>query len=287
MANGIYGNVRGAEFDPLTDAEIWSSYRSNRSDTGSEYELVENIGEYLTYNGISGLYQLKLPYNKFNKVGIYNLYIKPRTIKTTIQDVGVLATYPDIRGVIIDSSNGDLGNLNITNDSLVGYTIEYFSRNGEKILNNFTIITSINPCENTQKLTGGSPSYRFTNDSNLLFATVTPSAASNARPLIKPLIGMPGQEITISNTFFNPELVEIEITDNDIDSLYQTINGNQVRNIENNRITTYDDDNNIINQIEYYEIKESPTANPMYEVRKKTNNIVQNADEIDILNKLK
>ena len=224
MANGIYGNVRGAEFDPLTDAEIWSSYRSKRSDVGSKYEKVKNVGEYLTYNGISGLYQLKLPYNKFNKVGIYNLYIKPRTITTTIQDVGVLATYPDIRGIIIDSSNGNLGNLNITNDSLVGYTIEYFSRNGEKILNNFTIITSINPCENTQKLTGGSPSYRFTNDSNLLFATVTPSAASNARPLIKPLIGMPGQEITISNTFFNPELVEIEITDNDIDSLYQTIN---------------------------------------------------------------
>ena len=285
MANGIYGNVRGAEFDPLTDAEIWSSYRSKRSDAGSKYEKVENVGEYLTYNGISGLYQLKLPYDKFNKVGIYNLYIKPRAIKTTIQDVGVLATYPDIRGVIIDSSK--LGNLNIINDSLVGYAIEYYSKSEEKILNDFTIITSNNWCENTQQLSGGSSSYRFTNDSNLLFATVTPSAASNARPLIKPLIGMPGQTITISNTFFNPELVEIEITDNDIDSLYQTINGNQVRNIENNRITTYDDDNNIINQIEYYEIKESPIANPMYEVRKKVSNIEQSPDEIDILNKLK
>lgn len=285
MANGVYGNVRGAEFNPLTDAEIWFSYRSKRSDIGSDYESMDNIGDYLIYNGISGLYQLKLPYDKFNKVGIYNLYIKPREISTTIQDVGVLATYPDIRGVVIDTATID--GLTIINDSLVGYTIEYFSKSGEKILNDFTIITSNNWCENTQQLTGGSPSYRFTDNSSLLFATVTPSAASNARPLIKPLIGMPGQRITISNTFFNPELIEIEITDNDIDSLYQTINGNQVRNIENNRITTYDDNNNIINQIEYYEIKESPTANPMYEVRKKTSNIEQNPDEIDILNKLK
>ena len=124
MANGVYGNVRGAKFDPLTDAEIWFSYRSKRSDAGSEYSKVDNVGEYLTYNGVGGLYQLKLPYDKFNKVGIYNLYIKPREFTTTLQDVGVLAAYPDIRGVVIGDN---IEGLNINNDSLVGYTIEYFS----------------------------------------------------------------------------------------------------------------------------------------------------------------
>ena len=59
-------------------------------------------------NVLEGLYNLKLPLQYFNKKGFYTVYIKPKEVIMTLQDVGVLASYEDIKGIVIDSSDVQL-----------------------------------------------------------------------------------------------------------------------------------------------------------------------------------
>lgn len=284
MSSGVYGTKRGANFNP-SDAEIWLSYRANRTEEGNGFEKVET-SKYLTTEvdnnsqKLNGLYRLKLPLDVFNKVGIYNIYIRPRQIEVTIKDIGVLASYPDIRGIILDTSN--ITGITIDNDSLVGYRIEYKDAEGIVKPNLFRIITSNNKCEPTNQTTNGTISYRFNDNSKSTFITVTPSSASNARPLSLPYIGSPQDSIILSNTFFNPELIEIEMTENDIESLYNSINGNQIVSTENGLVTTYDKNNNITSQVEFFEIKESATGTPIYKVKQNKTDIdfSQNYNEI-------
>ena len=70
-------------------------------------------------------------------------------------------------------------------------------------------------------------------------------------------------------------MIEIELTENDIESIYQSINGNQIRNLEDNTLTTYDKNNNILSQSEYFIIKESATGTPIYDVKR-------NKTEVDL-----
>lgn len=276
MSSGVYGIVRGADFVPNDHAEVWVSYRESRSVQGDGFQLADT-SKYLTTekvngNQISGLYQLKLPLDVFNKVGIYNIYIKPKEIEATIQDIGVLATYPDIRGVVINTSQ--LTSLPNENDGLVGYRIEYYDSQNIKIPNLFRIVTSNNKCEPTNQNTNATTSYRFNDNSNLTFLTLTPSSASNAKPLTLPYIGSALVKIVLTNTFFNPEMIEIEMTENDLESLYLSVNGDQIRTLDNGLVTTYDNNGNITNQVEHYIIKESATGTPIYEIK-------QNKTDID------
>lgn len=271
-----YGINRAADFNPATDAEIFWSYSENRSIVNSNYQT-DDITKFLTaqlapgstVNPLGGIYNLKLPLDTFNKVGIYNVYIRPKQIEVNIQDVGVLSAYPDIRGIILNST--DITGLTVNNDSLSGYRIEYYDSAGIKVNNLFRIITSNNRCEpvnqNIISTTQKSVSYRFNDASTLLFLTVTPSSATNANPNSIPYIGTTGTRIILTNTFFNPISIEIELTNNDIESLYTSINGNQIRTLDNGLITTYDDKNNIFNQAQHYIIKESATGTPVYEVK--------------------
>jgi len=273
MSSGVYGNRIPATFTPSEHADVFLSYRTNRSIPNAGFKKVET-SKYLNVetdgvNQIGGLYQLKLPLDEFNKVGIYNIYIKPKEIKTTIQDVGVLFSYPEIRGLVLNTAN--ISELPNGNDSLVGYKIEYYDSSGVKIPNLFRIITSNNRCEPT--IQNNINTYRFNDNSTLSFLTVSPSSSTSARPLSLPYIGKPQDEVVISNTFFNPEMIEIEMTENDIESLYTSINGNQIRTLDNGLITTFDKNNNIISQTEHYVIKESATGTPVYEVKQNKNNI--------------
>lgn len=277
MSQGVYGVIKPADFNPNDHAEVWLSYRENRTVQGNGFNLVETA-KYLTaesdpdgLNQISGLYQLKLPLDVFNKIGIYNIYIRPKQIRTTIQDIGVLAAYPDIRGIILNSSL--VTGTTSENDGFIGYRIEYFDSTGVRKPNMFRIVTSNNKCEPTNQNVNGTTSYRFNDNSNLTFLTVSPSSASSARPLSLPFIGSPQDNIVITNTFFNPEMIEIELTANDIESLYLSINGNQIRTLDNGIVTTYDSDNNIFNQVEHYIIKESATGSPVYEIKQNKANI--------------
>jgi hypothetical protein len=280
MSSGVYGTIKGADFDPQ-DAEIWLSYRANRTVAGDGFSKVET-NKYLSTetdtnsNQISGLYQLKLPLDTFNKVGIYNVYIRPKQIEATIKDIGVLSSYPDIRGIVIDTTS--ISGSSIDNDSLVGYRIEYKDTAGAIKQNLFRIITSNNKCEATSQTTNGTTSYRFNDSSTLTFMTITPSSASSARPLSLPYIGSIQDSIVLSNTFFNPEMVEIEMTENDLESLYTSINGDQIRNLDKGLVTTYDSSKNIVNQVEHYIIKESATGTPIYEIKQNQSTIYVDND---------
>lgn len=284
MSSGAYGNTIPASFIPAQHAEVWLSYQQDRNTTGEGFALVETT-KFIEYevdqsgNQINGLYRLKMPIDVFNRVGIYNIYIRPKQIETTIQDVGVLASYPDIRGVIL---NSDLIEGTTSNDSLVGFMVEYYDQSGLKIPNMFRIITSNNRCEPTNQTNGGLMGYRFNDNSNLIFLTLTPSSSSNTRPSVLPYIGSMQDRIILSNTFFNPEMIEIELTENDIESLFTSINGNQIRNLENNILTTYDKNNNIVNQSEHFIIKETETGNPLFDVKvnKKEIDFTQSYDQI-------
>lgn len=277
-----YGISRPADFDPAKHSEVYVSYADSRNSTSNKFKLVDSTKfltrEYLetdTVNPIEGVYNLKMPIDTFNKAGIYTIYIRPKQLTLNIKDVGVLSAFPDIKGLIISAS--DLTNVDLTNDSLNGYRIEYYDQNGNKINNFFRIITSSNRCEvvnnNLISTTQKSVSYRFNDSSDLLFLTVTPSSSSNVKPNTLPYIGTSGYKISITNTFFNPIMIEIEMTNNDIETLYTSINGKQIRNLDTDVTTTYDKNNNIFSQSSHYIIKETATGTALYAVREEKEDI--------------
>lgn len=279
MSGGSYGIIRPANFN-INDAEVWISFRKNRTDSGTGFQKketskflgIENVEINGTDRQLSGIYQLKLPLDEFKEIGIYNIYIRPKQIETTIKDIGVLATYPDIRGIILPTSA--FNENESANDNLIGYRIEYKDSEGNVKPNLFRIITSNNKCEPTNQTTNGSTSYRFIENSSFTFVTVSPSASSNVRASTLPFIGNPQDNIIITNTFFNPEMIEIELTQNDLESLYLSINGNQIINLDEGIVTTYDNNNNILTQTESYVIKKTATGNPEYAVKENRSTII-------------
>lgn len=276
---GSYGINRAADFTPSTHAEVLVSYTENRALQG-EF-LTVDTDKYLskqpiqgsTTKFIDGVYNLKLPLDKFNKVGIYNVLIRPKQVEVTITDVSVLSAYPDTRGIVLKSS--DMQTISSENDALTGYRIEYYDQYGVKIPNFFRIITSNNKCEPVnQNLTSSSQKstrYRFVENSDLTFLTVTPSSSLGIKPNSTPYIGYTNTKIILTNTFFNPTMVEIELTENDIETLYTSINGNQLVNLDKELVTTFDKNNNIYNQTEHYIIKENGKS--MYKVKENKTSI--------------
>lgn len=286
---GVYGNLRSADFNPSLHAEVFLSYVESRSQINNDFTLVDTskylsaqLSQGSTVNPIGGIYNLKLPLDTFNKTGIYNIYIRPKQTETYIQDIGVLSAYPDIRGVVLKSS--EINGISLENDSLTGYRIEYYDQNNVKINNLFRIITSNNKCEpvnqNIASVNQKSIRYRFNDNSDLVFLTLTPSSATSTKPNALPYIGNVGSKIILTNTFFNPVLIEIELTENNIESLYTSINGNQIRTLDNGLITTYDKNDKIFNQTEHFIIKSN--GKPMYEVKenKTTIDFTQDHDTI-------
>ncbi len=137
---------------------------------------------------LGGLYNLKLPSDQFNKLGIYTLYLRPTEIRTTILDCGVLSALPNVRGLVIDLNAVPTEFRNrFINQGLIGYRIEYLNDNGTKIPNFFRIITSCFYCEpvvqNLTNTTAKAVRYRYTdNNTNLIFCTLTPSTAPTNKP---------------------------------------------------------------------------------------------------------
>ena len=110
MSNGIFGSVRPAIVNINDDVEIYYMYRPSRGETDSDFsnfkklEASECLVKTKHENDIilDGLYTLRLPLDKFNKKGFYTIYIRPKEIECEITDVSVLATYPDIKGVVFN-----------------------------------------------------------------------------------------------------------------------------------------------------------------------------------------
>ena len=87
------------------------------------------------------------------------------------------------------------------------------------------------------------------------------------------------QQIIISNTKFDPVCIRIEICENDFDTLATSIDGNQIRALDNGLLTTYNKDYEIYKQWEFYTLKDNYNRNVKYEVKKqRTDNIDNTAD---------
>jgi hypothetical protein len=142
---------------------------------------------------------------------------------------------------------------------------------GSKIPNFFRIVTSSFYCEpvvvNQTNTTQKAIRYRYVDGaSNLIFLTLTPSSSPTNRPNATPFIGQPGQSIVISNTFFNPTTIEIDMVEYDVSSLAIALYGNQTKSIEDGVYTIYDSQNNIYKQYNLYEIRDQFNE-LLYEVR--------------------
>ena len=284
MATGSYGTIRPSDVSP-DDVEIILNYTPSRDDTDNflltkldaknvlkPYFHNNNTGGNANVEILGGLYNLKLPADQFNKLGIYTLYIRPAEIRTKITDCGILSALPNVKGIVIDINNvpADFRNK-FVNQGLIGFRVEYLNDNGTKIPNFFRIITSSFYCEPIyQNLTNTSQKsirYRYVEGTtNLIFCTLSPTTAPTNKPNATPYIGQPNQNIVITNTFFNPITTEIEIVDQDISTLAIALYGNQTKSIDDGIYTIYDSQNNIYKQYNLYEIKDQFNE-LLYEVR--------------------
>ena len=226
---------------------------------------------------LGGLYNLTLPANQFNALGIYTLYLRPAQIRTKITDCGVLSALPNVKGIVIDVTNVPTQYVNkFVAQGLVGFRIEYLNADGSKIPNFFRVVTSCFFCEpvvtNEVNTTQKAIRYRYVDGaSNLLFLTLSPSSSPTNKPNATPFIGQPDQNIIITNTFFNPVTVEVEMVEYDISSLAIALYGNQTKSIDDGIYTIYDSQNNIYRQYNLYEIRDQFNA-LLYEVRQSRGN---------------
>jgi hypothetical protein len=108
--------------------------------------------------------------------------------------------------------------------------------------------------------------------SNYVFCTVSPSSSPTFKPNAKPYIGEPGVEVKVINTFFTPQLYTIEMVTHDFDTLSYMLEGDQTNDRDNAIITTYNDKHEIYHQSDYYVLKDK-LGKPMYNVRRKRENI--------------
>jgi hypothetical protein len=115
--------------------------------------------------------------------------------------------------------------------------------------------------------------YQYTDQTtNFLFLTITPSSSPASRPNVVPFIGEPGQKIIISNTFFNPTTIEVEMVEHDATTLSHALYGNQTKAITSGIYTIYDNNDNIYKQYNLYEVKDQFNET-LYEVREERDNI--------------
>ena len=137
MAIGTYGTIRPADVSP-EDVEIILNYTPSRDETANfvlktldapsvlrPYFNNSNTGGNADVEVLGGLYNLTLPAEEFNQVGIYTMMIRPAQIRTTITDCGVLTALPNVRGIVVDLSNVPPQFRNkFVPQGLIGYRIE-------------------------------------------------------------------------------------------------------------------------------------------------------------------
>ena len=295
--------IRPADVSPA-DVDIFFHYVPNRTSTAEVTLKKLNSEEILApvfHNAdttdsadapnveiLGGLYNLTLTSDDFTDLGIYTLHIRPKQIRTSITDCGILASLPSVRGLVIDLSTVPSADRNkFTPQGLVGYRIEYLNTNDNtKIPNFYRIVTSSFYCtpvvSNLTSTTQKAIRYQYSvAASNLLFLTVTPSSAPSSRPNVVPFIGQPGQNIIMTNTFFNPTTVEVEMVEHDSSTLAHALYGNQSKAVSSGIYTIYDNNNNIFRQYNLYEVKDEFNET-LFEVRENKEDIDETLNFDDI-----
>ena len=286
MSSGVFGTVRPAKLNPSRDVEILYYYAPSRGETSKSFNGFKSLsaseclvpsnvhGEEDTI--INGLFKLKLPLDKFNEKGVYSVYIRPKECITKIVDVSVLAAYPEVKGVVLNTKDENIKGIT----DFTGYRIEFSDGTSR-------LIKSCNKCEPVIVNTGDgypkSTRYNLTDgSSDFVFCTVSPSSSPTFKPNAKPYIGEPGVEVKIINTFFTPQLYTIEMVSHDIETLSYMLEGDQTNDRDNGIITTYNDKHEIYHQSDYYVLKDK-LGNPMYNVKRKRENIDMNQSYDNII----
>lgn len=296
MAIGVYGTIRAADVS-VDDIDIYYSYTPNRESIGGNI-IKLNASQLLSYNYLpndeqivgnenilEGLYNLRLPATVFSQLGIYTVYIKPKTVTTAIIDCSVLSSLPSVKGIVLDMNQLPEGLR--ANNSLQGYRIEYVDQtSGLKVRNLVRYVVTSNKVvpvsENVGNTSQKAIRYRFDDSGTLIFVQLTPSSSSDVKPNATLFIGNPDQTILISNTFFSPLVLEINMVQNTIDTLTNFVAGEQVKDVNNGVLSYYDENRVITRQFNIYEIKDNVNDVPLYEVKELRSNIdeSQSFDEI-------
>lgn len=284
MGIGVYGIKRPADVDP-SDIEVIVLYSKNRNATEAQKVTKLNGTDVIkpvfdptnTLEVLGGMYNLELPKSVFNAKGFYTVYIRPAQIRVQIEDCAELATFPDIKGLVLNiDSAPNAFKSKFSNNGLDGYRVEYLNDNGSKVQNLYRIITSSFIVEPVQVDTPNSSvktiKYTYNNVGSLLFCTVTPNAAPSFKPTSTPFIGFKGQNIILTNTSFTPQILEVELVNYDAESLAIALYSDQTKSMEDGIYTLYDFDGNIYAQYDLYEIKDA-TDKKLFEVRRRRNNI--------------
>lgn len=300
MGIGVYGITRASDVN-IDDIDIYYNYIPNRGVVNNEMIrldpqeilsrtfLNENDDNFISggNNILEGMYNLRLPADIFNELGIYTIYVKPRTFVAEIVDCNTLSSLPNVRGLVIDPVSDGLPETLRTNNALQGYKIEYLDVENNKINNLVRYIVSSNKAipvnENVGNTFQTTTRYRFDDSGTNLFLQVTPSSASNTKPNDLPFIGRPGGIIKISNTFFSPVCIEIEMVQNTIETLTNVLFGEQVKDVKNGILTYFDENREVVKQFNLFTLKDSVENVPLYEIKELRENIDISQDINNIL----
>ncbi len=141
MAIGSYGTIRPSDVSPQ-DVDIIMAYTPTRDVTDNftltslnaqsilkPYFNNSETGGNAGVEVLGGLYNLTLPAEQFNALGIYTLYLRPAQIRTVITDCGVLSALPNVKGIVIDLTNVPVEYQNkFVSQGLVGFRVEYLKQ---------------------------------------------------------------------------------------------------------------------------------------------------------------
>eukprot|EP00825_Cyclidium_porcatum_P012383 TRINITY_DN16461_c0_g1_i2.p1 TRINITY_DN16461_c0_g1~~TRINITY_DN16461_c0_g1_i2.p1 ORF type:complete len:292 (+),score=41.18 TRINITY_DN16461_c0_g1_i2:183-1058(+) len=246
---------------------------------------LNGVGGY-SDNILEGLYNLALPSSIFNQIGIYTIYIKPKTVATVISDCSVLSSLPTVRGIIVDINT--LDTKLAANDALQGFRVEFINSDGTKMRNVVRHVVTSNKVvpvnENIGNTSQKSTRYRFDDSGTKLFLQLTPSSSSDVKSNSYPFMGNIGQTILLTNTNFSPVAVEVEMVANTIDTVANAILGEEIKDVQAGILTKFDENREITNQYDLYEIKSDVGDEPLYEVKEKRTNIDASQNFDNVLN---
>lgn len=254
MSVGIYGNRKASNAD-FNDVDVLYAFSPSREELG-DIQFTPLYGsvteaEFKKLFGADGGYKLRLPASVFNKLGFYLILIKPKSFRTQIVDCSFVVTNNDTeiqiskKGIVIPKLQFQ------TSGSLIGYQLEYFDDLGNKIKNFHRIITSsdiVSVSTNNNNSNANSTSYVLNQNGNYLFLTLTPDEASLISNEQKADLGSAGQSILLSNTFFDPTMIEVEMVNQTLETLSWQLGGNSVRNLQTGEYSVFDDKGNLYKQ---------------------------------------
>lgn len=287
MSVGFYGSKKLASCD-FNDVDILYSYSPNRETLGNVQlqPLFNNLtsNEFKKMIGADGLFKLRLPASILNQLGFYTIVIKPKTFQVEIVDCTAIVTNDNDqiqiskKGIVIPSLQFQ------KSGSLIGYMIEYFDDKNEKIKNFHRIITSSDLVSVASTPGGTNPNsdtYVLDPNGNRLFITLTPDEQSLISSGQKVDLGKKGQKILISNTFFDPEVIEIEMVDQTVKTLSYGIYGNSTRDLELGIYSIFDENDNLYKQYNLYTRKKK-FSNGNVDVKEERQNINQDNNFLNL-----